>query len=103
MKTYRYPTALLLALMLAAPPLLTACGKTVRANIDDAAITTRVKTALLNDPDVQAAQIDVDTFSGVVKLSGTVKSAGERDKAVALARRINGVKDVQSQLEIKQE
>jgi len=97
-RKYSYPTVLLLALTLVAPLLLGACGKTVGETIDDATITTRVKTALLNDPDVAGLRIDVDTFKGVVTLSGGVKSAGERDKAVAIARRTSGVKDVKSTL-----
>lgn len=100
MKTYRYHTAILLALTLIAPLLLSACGKTVGETIDDATITTRVKTALLNDPDVGGLRIDVDTFKGVVTLSGAVKSQGEADKAVAIARRISGVSDVKSTLQV---
>lgn len=100
MKTYRYHTAILLALTLIAPLLLSACGKTVGETIDDATITTRIKTALLNDPDVGGLRIDVDTFKGVVTLSGAVKSQGEADKAVAIARRISGVSDVKSTLQV---
>jgi hyperosmotically inducible protein len=99
-KTHPYPAIVLLALMLLAPMFLTACGKTVGETIDDATVTTRVKTALLNDPDVGGLRIDVDTFKGIVTLSGAVKSAAERDKAIALARKANGVKDVKSTLQI---
>ncbi len=101
MKTYRYHTAILLALTLIAPLLLSACGKTVGETIDDATITTRVKTALLNDPDVGGLRIDVDTFKGVVTLSGAVKSQAEADKAVTIARKINGVSDVKSTLQVQ--
>jgi osmotically-inducible protein OsmY len=101
MKKYSRPTTILLAVALIAPLLLTACGKTVGETIDDATITTRVKTALLNDPDVGGLRIDVDTFKGVVTLSGAVKSAAERDKAIGLARKINGVVDVKSTLQIQ--
>jgi osmotically-inducible protein OsmY len=99
-RKYSYPTVMLLALTLIAPLLLSACGKTVGETIDDATITTRVKTSLLNDPDVGGLRIDVDTFKGVVTLSGAVKNAAERDKAVALARKISGVQDVKSTLQI---
>jgi osmotically-inducible protein OsmY len=99
-KTYSYATAILLAFALMAPLFATACGKSVGETIDDATITTRVKTSLLNDPDVGGMRIDVDTFKGVVTLSGAVKSPAERDKAVGLARKINGVKDVKSTLQI---
>ena len=95
-----FATTILLAIALIAPLLLTACGKTVGETIDDATITTRVKTAILNDPDLGGLRIDVDTFKGVVTLSGSVKSAAERDKAIVIARKINGVTDVKSTLQI---
>jgi osmotically-inducible protein OsmY len=101
MKKYSSTTLVLLLVALTAPLLLTACGKTVGETIDDATITTRVKTALLNDPDVGGLRIDVDTFKGLVTLSGSVRTAAERDKAVAIARRINGVTDVKSTLQIQ--
>jgi osmotically-inducible protein OsmY len=100
-RTYRYPTRILLALTLIAPMVLGACGKTVGETIDDATITARVKTTLLNDPDVAGLRIDVDTFKGIVTLSGGVKTAAERDKAVAVARRVGGVKDVKSTLQVQ--
>lgn len=93
-------TALLMA-MLIALPMLGACGKTVGETIDDATITTRVKTAFVNDPAVGALRIDVDTFKGVVTLSGRVKSKDEETKAIALARSIKGVSDVKSTLQIQ--
>ncbi len=93
-------TATLLALVLALP-LFAACGKTVGDTIDDATVTTRVKTAFINDPLVGALRIDVDTFKGVVTLSGRVKSKAEEDKAVAIAKSIKGVTDVKSTLQIE--
>ena len=95
-----YATRILLAIALIAPLLLAACGKTVGETIDDATITTRVKTAILNDPEVGGLRIDVDTFKGVVPLSGSVKSAAERDKAMAIAQKIGGVTAVKSTLQI---
>jgi osmotically-inducible protein OsmY len=100
-RKYSAATVLLLAVTLIAPLLLTACGKSVGETVDDATITTRVKTSLLNDPDVAGLRIDVDTFKGVVTLSGAVKTAAERDKAIALARKIGGVTDVKSTLQIQ--
>jgi osmotically-inducible protein OsmY len=100
MKKYSYVTAVILAVALIAP-LLAGCGKSVGDTIDDATITTRVKTALLNDPDVGGLRIDVDTFKGVVTLSGRVKSKEEETKAVSIARKIGGVTDVKSTLQIQ--
>ena len=101
MRKYNYPTVMLLVLTLLGPLMLTACGKTVGETIDDATITTRVKTALLNDPQVGGLRIDVDTFKGVVTLSGSVKTKEEEAKAIALARKIDGVSDVKSTLQVQ--
>ena len=89
--------ALVLVLM---APLTAACGKTVGETIDDTTITTRVKTAMLNDPAVGGMRIDVDTFKGVVTLSGRVKTQAEKDQAVGLARKIDGVVEVKDALQV---
>lgn len=101
MKKYSFPALILLVVALLAPLTLAGCGKTVGETIDDATITTRVKTSLLNDPDVGGLRIDVDTFKGVVTLSGRVKTKEEEAKAIALARKIGGVSDVKSTLLIQ--
>ena len=99
MRTQRI--AALLAAILLTLPLLAAGGKTVGETIDDATITTRVKTAFLNDPAIGGLRIDVDTFKGVVTLSGRVKSKAEEVKAIEIARKITGVVDVRSTLQIE--
>jgi osmotically-inducible protein OsmY len=91
--------AAILALALVVP--MAGCGKSVGETIDDATITTRVKTAFVNDPTVGALRIDVDTFKGVVTLSGRVKSKQEEAQAIALAKKIRGVVDVKSTLQIE--
>jgi len=91
--------AAILAIVLVVP-FSTACGKTVSEAIDDTTITTRVKTAMLNDPAVGGLRIDVDTFRSVVTLTGRVKSQSEHDQAVGLARRVNGVGEVKDALQI---
>jgi osmotically-inducible protein OsmY len=96
---FKYFKSLTLALVLTAP-LVAGCGKTVGQTIDDTTITTRVKTAMLNDPAVGGLRIDVDTFKGAVTLSGSVKSQGEKDQAIALARRVSGVTEVKDNLQI---
>jgi osmotically-inducible protein OsmY len=99
MKQLNRMSSLLVAVVLAA--LVTAaCGKTVGETIDDTAITTRVKTAMLNDPDVGGLRIDVDTFKGVVTLSGRVKSQTEKDRAITLARSIDGVTEVKDAMQL---
>ena len=93
MKKLSWWKFLALTVMLVAP-LTVACGKTVGETIDDTTITTRVKTAMLNDPAVGGLGIDVDTFKG------RVRSEAERTQAVSLARRVNGVSEVKDALQI---
>ena len=99
MRKLNYWMSLLLVLVLAALVTI-GCGKTVGQAIDDTTITTRVKTAMLNDPAVGGTSIDVDTYKGVVTLSGRVKSQSEHDRAVALARQIDGVAEVKDALQV---
>src|SRR5512133_907663 len=83
--------------------LVTACassGHAIGNSVDDASITAQVKTALLNDSQVNATKIDVSTSNGVVTMSGTVRSQPEQERAIQIARRVNGVKDVKANLNI---
>ena len=101
MKHVSKRTAVMLVVALLLPLLASACGKSVGETIDDATITTRVKTTLLNDPEVGGLRIDVSTFKGVVTLSGRAKSQAEADKAMQLARGVGGVTEVKSTLQIE--
>lgn len=76
------------------------CAARTRATTDDASISTRVKIALLNDPQVGSLRLDAKTFQGAVTLTGTVRSQAEVEQAIAAARRIKGVRDVKSELRI---
>ena len=67
----------------------------------DASITSAVKTKLLGDPVVGGLKIDVDTKDNVVTLTGTVKSAAERDEAIRLAKTTSGVKSVVNKLTVQ--
>jgi hyperosmotically inducible protein len=91
---------LALAFMVTLSMFVAACGKSAGETVDDAGITAQVKTALLNDPVVSGLRIDVDTSKGLVTLSGIVKSQAEADKAVAIARKVDGVRDVKSTLQV---
>lgn len=66
--------------------------------IDDAAITAKVKAALLTDADIAGLKINVDTKEGVVSLKGEIKTLALRRKAEALAKEVQGVKSVNNQL-----
>ena len=93
-------TSVLLAIVVMMPLLAGACGKSVGETVDDATITAQVKTALLNDPAVGGLKIDVDTFKGVVTLSGGVKTRQEEQTAIALTRKVGGVTNVKSTLQV---
>ncbi|MEX0624194.1 BON domain-containing protein [Saccharospirillum sp.] len=69
--------------------------------IDDAWITTKVKASLVEDPDVKALEVNVETFKGVVQLSGFVESQEAMDQAVIIARSIEGVVSVKNNMTIK--
>jgi hyperosmotically inducible protein len=72
------------------------------AATSDAMITAAVKSKMLVDTTVSGLKVDVETADGVVTLRGTVANAGERDRAVAVARTIAGVRDVQDELDVRQ-
>ncbi len=93
-------TVFALLAVLLVPLVLTACGKAIGETMNDATITTRVKTALLNDPDVGVLRIDVETTLGVVTLSGTVPSPAQADRAVGIAKAVEGVQSVKSALRV---
>ncbi|HET6845792.1 MAG TPA: BON domain-containing protein [Anaerolineales bacterium] len=69
--------------------------------IDDSVITTKVKAAVLNEPSLKSAEINVETFKGVVQLSGFVSSQAAIDKAVEVARGVKGVQSVKNDMRIK--
>jgi osmotically-inducible protein OsmY len=73
----------------------------VNQTLDDATVITRVKTAILNDPQVGGDQIDVHSENGMVTLSGVIKAADHEARAADLARKIGGVKDVKTQLKVE--
>ena len=68
---------------------------------DDSTITGKVKAAILGDPDLKVLQINVETFKGVVQLSGFVKSPQVVTRAVEVARGVRGVKSVTNNLLVK--
>ena len=69
--------------------------------VDDSALTARVKSALLAKKGVPSAEISVETYRGVVQLSGFVDTAGQIDLAGSVAAGVKGVKDVKNSLNVK--
>ncbi len=68
---------------------------------DDSVITTKVKAALFQDDATKSTEVNVETFKGVVQLSGFVTSQAAVDRAVELARGVNGVKAVTNDMRLK--
>ena len=71
------------------------------AYIDDAVITTKVKTAILNESTLKSYEINVETYKGVVQLSGFVGTQAEIIKAASLASSVSGVTSVKNDLRLK--
>lgn len=88
---------------------LAGCGSVVRDQttgefVDDSVITTKVKARLAQEPGVSALAVSVDTLNGVVILSGFVENEAQREKAIAAARGVGGVRDVKGEaLVVKRE
>ncbi|MDI1308058.1 MAG: BON domain-containing protein [Methylotenera sp.] len=69
--------------------------------IDDSVITTKVKAAVLNEPTLKSSEINVETFKGVVQLSGFVNSEADIKKAAEVARSVKGVTSVKNDMRLK--
>jgi osmotically-inducible protein OsmY len=103
MKPLRGFGILVLTIVLAA---VWGCGSTAKTEgtgeyVDDSVITTKVKAAIFNDPALKVNEINVETFKGVVQLSGFVRSQADIDKGVQVARGVAGVKSVKNDMRLK--
>jgi hyperosmotically inducible protein len=87
---------------------LVGCSSTTKQEstgqyIDNSAITLKVKSKLATDPDISSFPITVNTYKGVVQLSGFVDSYMQENKAVSIAKSVPGVVDVQDSLIVKRQ
>jgi osmotically-inducible protein OsmY len=103
MNNLRIVSSLLAALMLTT---LVGCAGTAKQEsvgeyVDDTVITTAVKAAIVNEPTLKVAEINVETFKGVVQLSGFVASADSVATASTVARSVKGVKSVKNDIRLK--
>lgn len=69
--------------------------------VDDATITTKVKTAMFNEPSLKVLKINVETYKSVVQLSGFADSNADIAKAADVARTVPGVRSVKNDLRLK--
>ena len=82
------------------------CGATWKKEstgeyVDNTVLTTKVKAEIFNDPMLKVLQINVESFKGVVQLSGFVDSKKASDKAAEIARSVKGVKSVENNMVVK--
>jgi osmotically-inducible protein OsmY len=103
MKQFKYVSSFFMALVLlftlgcASTPAQESTGEL----LDDSVITTKVKAAIFNEPDLKTLEISVITVRGAVELNGVVSSRSEISKAGEVARGVVGVKSVKNELKIK--
>ncbi len=69
--------------------------------VDDTMLTTKVKTAIFNEPTLKSTEINVETYKGTVQLSGFVNSQSDINKAVEVARGVQGVAAVKNDMRVK--
>lgn len=102
-KYYNKLAAVFLAILMTS---LLGCASTATKEgtgeyLDNTVITAKVKAAIFDEPTLKSAEINVETFKGVVQLSGFVGSQANIDKAVEIARQIKGVKSVKNDMQLK--
>ena len=103
MKQFKMLASFMLA---AAFAVMLGCASTAKHEgtgeyVDDSVITTKVKAAVLNEPTLKSAEINVETYKGVVQLSGFVSSEADIAKAASLAKGVKGVTSVKNDMRLK--
>jgi osmotically-inducible protein OsmY len=103
MKQVKFVSAVFMAVLLVS---FLGCGGTSQREgtgeyVDDSVITTKVKSAIFHEPGLKSSEINVETFKGVVQLTGFVSSQADINRAVELARSVNGVKSVKNDMRLK--
>jgi osmotically-inducible protein OsmY len=103
MSTFKRTTAFLAAITMM---FMLGCASTAKHEgtgeyVDDTVITAKVKAKVLEEPGLKSAEINVETFKGVVQMSGFVSSQASINRAAELARSVNGVKSVKNDMRVK--
>jgi hyperosmotically inducible protein len=103
MKTIKNATTLFAVLAVAG---LIGCASTSKSEgtgeyVDDTVITAKVKTAIFEHPSLKSSEINVETFKGVVQLSGFVSSQDNVNKAILTAQNVKGVTSVKNDMRLK--
>ena len=95
-------SAALLSAVLGMTVVACAHDSTMGQRLDDPTVTTKVKAALLADPDVKGTAVQVETLRGEVQLSGFVDSDAQARRAVDIAQRVEGVDRVINKMSVRQ-
>jgi len=103
MKTFQRAISMLSIVAVAG---IIGCASTAKSEstgqyVDDSALTAKVKTAIFEQPTLKSAEINVETFKGVVQLSGFVSSQENVNTAMATARSVPGVSSVKNDMRLK--
>jgi len=103
MKLLKYSSALFIAFMLTST---IGCAATSEKEstgeyMDDSVITAKVKKAIFKEDSLKSSEINVETFKSVVQLSGFVSSQADINKAVEVARDVEGVVSVKNDMRVK--
>ncbi len=103
MKNFKFAYALVAALALST---MVGCAmgpkqESATRYIDDTVITTGVKTAILNEPTLKVAEINVETYDGVVQLSGFVAQTNDIVTANKVTQGVKGVKSIRNSIRLK--
>jgi len=106
MQLSRIALAVVLATAVGGTLVTTGCASTATQSsagevVDDSLITTKVKAAFVEDKQVSAMNINVETFKGTVQLSGFANNATEMNRAAEIARSVKGVKAVKNDIRLK--
>jgi osmotically-inducible protein OsmY len=94
-------SALVASLVVVSGCAVTRGQESVGGYVDDAAITTSVKSRFVDNRDVDAASIKVETLNGTVMLSGFAKNGTERSTAEDIARKVSGVRSVRNEISVR--
>ena len=100
-KTLFTAIALATSFLLVSGCAVTRGQETVGAYVDDTAITTSIKARFVEDRNVDAASIKVETLNGTVLLSGFAKSSLERNTAEQIASKVSGVRNVRNEIAVR--
>lgn len=102
----KQPKMLSVLLLIAVFAFVVGCASTNKQEgtgeyVDDTVITTKVKAAILGDDSLKSTEINVETFKGVVQLSGFVNSQADINKVIEVTRKVKGVTAVKNDMRLK--